>query len=76
MSLLKQRYKWVDRLLDDIPLLIVDDGKPLKDRMDKARVDEEDVLDAAREIHGLERMDQIRHAILERDGEISIIPRR
>jgi uncharacterized membrane protein YcaP (DUF421 family) len=75
MSLLKQRYKWVDRLLDDIPLVIVADGKPLKDRMDKARVDEEDVLDAAREVHGLEHMEQIRHAILERDGKISIIPR-
>ena len=75
MSLLKQRYKWVDRLLDDIPLVIDADGKPLKDRMDKARVDEEDVLDAAREVHGLEHMEQIRHAILERDGKISIIPR-
>jgi uncharacterized membrane protein YcaP (DUF421 family) len=55
--------------------VIVVDGKPLKDRMDKSRVDEDDVLDAARETHGLERMDQIRHAILERDGRISIIPR-
>ena len=76
MSLLKQRSRWFDRLLDDIPLVIVADGKPLRDHMDKARVDEDDVLDAAREIHGLERMDQIRHAILERDGQISIIPRR
>jgi uncharacterized membrane protein YcaP (DUF421 family) len=75
MSLLKQRSKGFDRLLDDIPLVIVADGKPLKDRMDKSRVDEDDVLDAARENHGLERMDQIRHAILERDGQISIIPR-
>jgi len=76
MSLLKQRSRWFDRLLDDIPLVIVADGKPLKDRMNKARVDEDDVLDAARETHGLESMDQIRHAILERDGQISIIPRR
>jgi uncharacterized membrane protein YcaP (DUF421 family) len=76
MSLLKQRSPWFDRLLDDIPLVIVADGKPLKDRMQKARVDEDDVLDAARENHGLESMDQIRHAILERDGQISIIPRR
>jgi len=75
MSLLKQRSQWFDRLLDDIPLVIVSDGKPLKDRMQQARVDEDDVLDAARENHGLERMDQIRHAILERDGQISIIPR-
>jgi uncharacterized membrane protein YcaP (DUF421 family) len=75
MQLLKQRSKWFSRLLDDIPLVIVADGKPLKDRMLKARVDEDDVLDAARESCGLEHMDQIRHAILERDGQISIIPR-
>ena len=75
MSLLKQRSRWFDRLLDDIPVLIVQDGKPLKDRMYEARVDEDDVLDAARENCGLERMEQIRHAILERDGQISIIPR-
>lgn len=75
MQLLKQHSKRFGRLLDDIPLVIVADGKPLKDRMDKARVDEDDVLDAARESCGLEHMDQIRHAILERDGQISIIPR-
>ena len=75
MSLLKQRFKLFDKVLDDIPLVIVLDGKPLKDRMEKARVDEDDVLDAARESCGLEHMDQIRHAILERDGQISIIPR-
>src|SRR5688500_4427552 len=71
MSLLKQRYKWVDRILDDIPLVILADGKLLRDRMNKARVDEDDILDAAREVHGLERLEQIRHAILERDGKIS-----
>lgn len=76
MSLLKQRSKTMDRLLDDIPLVIVADGKPLQDVMRKERVDEEDILDAARELHGLERMDQIRHAVLERNGAISIIPRR
>jgi len=36
---------------------------------------QDDVLDAAREMHGLERMEQVRHAILERNGKISIIPR-
>ena len=76
MSLIKQRSRWFDRVVDDIPLLIVKDGQPLKEVMYRARVDEDDVLDAARENCGLERMDQIRHAILERDGEISIIPRK
>ena len=75
LQLLKQHSKWFSHVLDDIPLVIVADGKPLKDRMHKARVDEDDVMDAARESCGLEHMDQIRHAILERDGQISIIPR-
>jgi len=75
MSLVKQRSKFVERLLEDLPLVIVDDGKPLKEQMDKARVDLDDVLDAARESHGLERLNQIKHAIVERNGKISIIPR-
>jgi len=76
MSWLKERSKAIDRLLDDIPLLVVADGKPLTDRMEKSRIDEDDILDAARETQGIERMEQIRHAILERNGKISIIPQR
>jgi uncharacterized membrane protein YcaP (DUF421 family) len=36
-------------------------------------VDEFDILQAARETQGLERMEQIRYAVLERNGNISII---
>lgn len=75
MSLLKQRFQGVQRVLDGMSLLIVKDGKPLKDRMDRERIDEEDILEAARVKHGLARFDQIKHAILERNGEIPIIPR-
>ena len=42
--------------------------------MDKARVDEADVLTAARHLQGLERMEQIKYAVLERSGGITIIP--
>jgi uncharacterized membrane protein YcaP (DUF421 family) len=38
-------------------------------------VDEDDVLTAARRLHGLERMEQVKYAVLERSGEISIIPK-
>src|SRR5688500_16395176 len=51
MSVLKQRSKFIERLLEDIPLVIVANGKPLEERMNKARVDLDDVLDAARETH-------------------------
>lgn len=74
MSELKQRFAVVERVLDGMPLLIVEHGKPLQDRMAKERVDVDDVLDAAREPHGLERLDQIKYAVLERNGKISIIP--
>jgi uncharacterized membrane protein YcaP (DUF421 family) len=76
MSLVKQRSKLVERLLEDLPLVIIADGKPLKQQMDKARVDMDDVLDAARESHGFEDLSQIKHAIVERSGKISIIPRQ
>jgi uncharacterized membrane protein YcaP (DUF421 family) len=49
---------------------------PLAERMSKARVDEEDVLQAARQLQGLERLDQIRYAVLERTGGITIIPKQ
>ncbi|HVE89756.1 MAG TPA: YetF domain-containing protein [Burkholderiaceae bacterium] len=74
LSLLKRRSKALDRFLEDVPLVIVENGVPLKDRMHKARVDEEDILSAARHLQGLERMEQIRYAVLESSGGISIVP--
>ncbi|MCG3115215.1 MAG: DUF421 domain-containing protein [Candidatus Manganitrophus sp. SA1] len=76
MSLIKQRSPQAEKWLDGVPLVIVENGRPLHDRMDKARVDESDILTAARERLGLERMDQIKYAVLERSGGISIIPKR
>jgi uncharacterized membrane protein YcaP (DUF421 family) len=75
LSLLKQRFPSLDRWMDGLPLIIVEDGRPLRDRMKRARVDESDVLESARENHGLERLDQIKYAVLERSGGISIIPK-
>lgn len=76
LSLLKRRWPKLDRLIEGIPMVIVENGKPLRDRMHKARVDEEDVLAAARESQGLKRMDQIEYAVLERSGGISVVPKR
>ena len=76
LSLLKQRSAKLDRLLEGAPLVIVEEGEPLKDRMDKARVDEEDILHAARELQGLERMEQIKYAVLERNGDITVVPKQ
>lgn len=75
LSLWKQRAPAVERWLDGLPTVIVHQGRPLRDRMAWARVDEEDILQAAREKQGLRRMDQINYAVLEVSGGISIVPR-
>ncbi len=75
LSVMKQRFPAMERYLDGLPLIIVDEGRPLKELMEKARVDEEDILSSARDKHGLERMEQIKYAVLERNGGISIIPK-
>ncbi len=74
MSEIKLRFKKAEHVLDGVPQLIVENGRPIEQTMEKERVDVDDVLDAAREGHGLERLDQIKYAVLERNGRISIIP--
>lgn len=74
LSLWKQRSGKMERLLDGMPLILVRHGEVLQMRLDRVRVDREDILEAARELQGIERLDQIKYAVLERDGRISIIP--
>jgi uncharacterized membrane protein YcaP (DUF421 family) len=76
LSLVKRWSPRLDRLIEGQPLVILRNGSPLRRRMHVERVDEEDILTAAREGHGLERLDEIKCAILERNGAISIVPRR
>lgn len=73
-SLLKQFIPGVERVMDGAPFVIVDHGTVMKSRMNFSRVDETDILEAARDKMGLERMDQIKYAVLEKNGEISIVP--
>lgn len=75
MALAKQRSSLVDRLLEGRAVLLIDDGEVLRDRMRKSKVDEYDVMESARNSHGLETLDQIKYAVLERSGGISVIPR-
>jgi uncharacterized membrane protein YcaP (DUF421 family) len=74
-TLLKRRSARLDRLLEGAPVVIVEDGHPIRARLEEEEIDEEEILVSARENHGLERMDQIRYAVLETSGSISIIPK-
>jgi uncharacterized membrane protein YcaP (DUF421 family) len=74
LSLIKRRSKKFDTWLDGTPLILVKEGNVLQERLDKTRVDLDDILESARKLRGLHRLEQIRFAILEKDGGITIIP--
>lgn len=75
LSVLKHRFPSFGRALDGRPVVLVRNGQLLEHVAAKERVGEEDVLSAARCLHGIEHMGQIRHAVLEAGGKISVIPR-
>ncbi len=74
VSLLEGRFKLFSKITRGVPMIIVEDGRPLLRRMLRARITEDEVMEYARRHHGLERMDEIKFAILEASGEISIVP--
>jgi uncharacterized membrane protein YcaP (DUF421 family) len=74
LSLWKQRSPRVDRLIEGVPVLLVQHGEPIPDALRAMRIDESDILASARLCQGLERMSQIRFAVLEKNGGISIVP--
>ena len=74
LSILKQRSPALERILDGLPLVIIDKGKVQHARMERERVDEADILQAARLRHGLRSLGDIDHAVVEASGGISVIP--
>jgi len=75
LSFAKQRFPALDPVLDGTAVILLRDGKIFRDRLNHERVDSSDILEAAREQQGLENLDQIKLAVLERSGQISIVPR-
>lgn len=67
------RIPVVRRLLEFEPTVIGQDGHWLMDELEKQGLDLDDVEAALRE-HELERVEQMKKAVLEEDGSISIVP--
>ena len=74
LSHLKQWSPRISSAIDDEPFVVLAHGKLFDKRCDKLRVDEADIMEAARQSLGLERLEQIKFAVVERNGSISIIP--
>ena len=72
VSTLKGRFAWFERLVDGTPVVVFEGGAFNAERMRKLRLGEQDIMAAARQ-RGLQRLAQVRYAVAERDGKISII---
>ena len=68
----KAHSDWFGRLVDGTPVVVVERGAWHEDRMRMLRLQKSDVMAAAR-TRGLQRLGQIRYAVMERDGKVSII---
>jgi len=73
-SLIERDSPIFSRIVNGSPLIVVQDGRLLPGRLRKARLTADEILAAARRIHGIERLEDIKFAILEASGDISIIP--
>ncbi|WP_158791993.1 DUF421 domain-containing protein [Granulicella sp. L60] len=60
------------RLLDGTPLILLDNGQWRSRTLSKMRIQDDDVMAQARD-QGIATLDRIEIAILERNGQISII---
>jgi uncharacterized membrane protein YcaP (DUF421 family) len=73
-SLIERESRLFSKIVNGVPMIIVEDGHFLQRRLRRSRLSEEEILSAARAVHGIERIEDIKFAILEATGHISIIP--
>ena len=75
LSHVKQLLPAVEKVMDGMPLVILDPNGLKQDCMDRERVNKEDILHAARDLQGLANLDQIQYAVLEQTGNITVVPK-
>ena len=75
LNAFKTKAPRLARWMDGAPTVLIASAKPDWHALRQSRVSIEEILEAGREQHGLQRLEQINFAILEAGGKITIIPR-
>ena len=76
LSYVKEWWPTAAKLLEGVPTVLVRNGKVDRHALRGSRVEESDILVAARQKQGLESMGEVKHAVLETDSGISVIPKQ
>lgn len=74
LNLLTRRSRAVRRAIEGEPRLLVRDGRILRKALRDEKLGADEVETAVR-AHGIARIEDVREAILETDGSISVIPK-
>lgn len=70
-----EKSTWFDKVTNGVPIIILEKGVPIKEVMKAESIEVDDILESARRNQGLESIHEIKYAVLEKDGKISIIPK-
>jgi len=69
------RHKRLERLVENTPIVIVKHGHVIRANLDREHMSLAELRAALRK-EGIATMSEVRSAILEEDGHVSVIPRR
>jgi uncharacterized membrane protein YcaP (DUF421 family) len=72
LSFVSWRWEGIGRVVDGVPIVIVQDGRPVIEALKVERMPVDEVLEAARQ-HGFDSLERVRLAVLEPSGRISFI---
>ena len=70
---LKKYVKGAENFIDGTPVVLVENGEMLPEKMREADISRADIMLSARNNQGIVDLAEIKFAILERNGHISII---
>jgi uncharacterized membrane protein YcaP (DUF421 family) len=72
MSYIGFRWRGSERIIEGVPVIVVEDGSILSEVIAVERLSEEEVVSSAR-AQGIEDLRQVRYGVLEPDGSFSFV---
>lgn len=74
LTFLKNKCHFLKRMLEGEPSFLIRDGKPIQSELIRMRMSIEELLGECR-AQGYSDLSEVAYAILEQDGQLSILPR-
>jgi uncharacterized membrane protein YcaP (DUF421 family) len=72
LSWVSYRFPRARRITEGVPIIVVEDGRPIERNLKRERLDAGDLAEAARQ-QGIAKLAEVQWAVLETTGKISFI---